>query len=482
MRKALKDWYEIPFCDTHGVFYDKTGRMGSRPDELAGGDVRIDEKALFSVLQFGAIIPPLSPWKEIRRLIPGYRYRGSSLDGPVEIDRAARSAGMTPEQQADEIERLTDHAIRRSTDDNEDPVLLFSGGVDSGLIASRLAALGYDNSLLLNYSFGENDPESLLAQAMAKHLGLRFERVFAQRDLCACLDEPGSIYPQPFGDSSTPPASNLAYATVERLDGKRSLILDGTGADGAFGLVNKIAVWNRMVQIPRAARSAASAFYNRFFWHRPGKPEYLLRIFQRSVDMPFVSAVLAQNPLAGFFYRKIWAREVYELLEDWVGGWAGDSSYHRVVAVDLAMICSNIFAQKAQPILESNGHEVAYPFLQNEMLSTAMASIFNWKMRTPKEPLKQSLSRYVPRQMVYRPKSAFVDTGFEVFYRNKFIEYLRSAADNSSPIAFALHRKPLIEACDLLYHKKKLPGQTLSCLWAVTFTDRWYRTARRRSR
>jgi len=477
----LEDCHEIPFCDTHGVFYDKTGRMGSRPDELAGGDVRIDEKALFSVLQFGAIIPPLSPWKEIRRLIPGYRYRGTSQDGPVELDRAACTADMSPEQQADEIERLTDHAVKLSTCDNEDPVLLFSGGVDSGLIASRLAALGYGNSLLLNYSFGENDPESLLAEAMAKHLGLRFERVFAQRDLCACLDEPGSIYPQPFGDSSTPPASILARAVVEKLDGRRSLILDGTGADGAFGLVNKIAVWNRVVQVPLAARSAASAFYNRFFWTRPGRTEYLLRIFRRSVDMPFVSAVLAQNPLAGFLYRKISAGEVYNLLEDWVGGWAGDSSCHRIVAADLAMICSNIFAQKAQPILESDGHDVAYPFLQNEMVSTAMASIFNWKMRTPKEPLKRSLSRCVPRQMVYRPKSAFADPGLEVFYKDKFIEYLRSAADNSSPIAFALHRKPLIEACDLLYNKKKLPGQTLNSLWAVTFTDRWYRTAWRRS-
>jgi len=56
------------------------------------------------------------------------------------------------------------------------PVLLFSGGVDSGLLAARVAALGWRDALLVNYSFGDADPESHMAEAMAKHLGLRFRR------------------------------------------------------------------------------------------------------------------------------------------------------------------------------------------------------------------------------------------------------------------------------------------------------------------
>src|ERR1700678_3695586 len=31
----------------------------------------LDERAIYSLLQFGAAIPPLSPWRSIRRAVPG---------------------------------------------------------------------------------------------------------------------------------------------------------------------------------------------------------------------------------------------------------------------------------------------------------------------------------------------------------------------------------------------------------------------------
>jgi hypothetical protein len=56
-----------------------------------------------------------------------------------------------------------------------------------------------------------------------------------------------------------------------------------------------------------------------------------------------------------------------------------------------------------------------YPFLENDMISMALRSTPHWQMEEPKAPLKQSLSRSIPRNMVYRPKSGFVDTKGEVF-------------------------------------------------------------------
>ena len=106
----------------------------------------------------------------------------------------------------------------------------------------------------------------------------------------------------------------------------------------------------------------------------------------------------------------------------------------------------------------------------------ALHSTSHWQMEEPKAPLKLSLSRNVPRNMVYRPKSGFVDPKGEVFFSTEFIDYLRSAAGPTSPIAHMLERKPLLKACDLLAQKKELPPQTLNFLWAVVFTDRWYRT------
>jgi asparagine synthetase B (glutamine-hydrolysing) len=468
---------ETPFCDTHGSYFDESGQLASAPNRLANSNSQIDESAIACVLQFGAILPPLSPWKGIGRFKPGYEYRGTELIGPVKLEQPTEVKNFNSEQQADEVERILDDILRSSLQQREDPVLLFSGGVDSGFIASRLAALGYRDSLLLNYSFRDDDPESLHAEAMARKLGLRFERISTQRNLSDCLQEPGCVYPQPFADHSTVPTSDLAHAVVERLDGERRLILDGTGADGAFGMTFKIEKWNRIMRVPAPLRRAAAIAYGMGFWHRTGSLERRFRILRRSINMPLLSAVLAQNPLDGILYRTPSRDHVHALLADWVEPWVEGSMAQSIVAGDLAMICANIFAQKGLPILNKAGFEVEYPFLKNAFVSTSMASIPFWNMAERKAPLKESLARHVPREMVYRKKSGFVDIAVPVFFDSTFIEHLRAAAEASGPISALLEPAPLLSACEYLSRGHPLPLQTLNCLWAITFMDRWYRTA-----
>ena len=468
--------FESSLTDPTAVFFDDVGHVAREPRALSGPRHQPDPVAMFSVVQFGSILPPLSPWRGVSRFMPGYRYRGCARLGPLEIERPGHVATLDPKGQSNEICRLVDNTITNAIGDGPDPVVLFSGGVDSGLIAARLAALGHRDTLLLNFSFGDDDRESHLAEAMAKHLGLRFERLADSRDLCDCLVEPGRVYVQPFADHSTVPTSSLAHAVVDRLAGERRLILDGIGADGAFGMVGKIEMWKRVMRLP-AARHVASRLYAAGLWHMQSKFEHRFRILRRSATMPLLSAILAQNPLADILYRGNLAGDVHRLLADWIGGWVGESLSHRVVTADLAMTCANTFAQKAKPILESAGHDVCYPFLETEVVSVALASIDHWRMDEPKAPLKRLLARHVPREMVYRPKIGFVDPRGRVFYDSQFIAHLRAAADPTGPIASLLHKRPLMKACDLLARGAHLPTQTLNCLWAITFTDRWYRTA-----
>ena len=264
----------VPPCDTVGFFHDFAGQMASNPTSLADPAYLIDDQAVFSILQFGAIIPPLSPWRGVARLMPGYKYLGRELVNPVTLSQEEYLSKLDAEQQADEIEILLDRVLRKQIGSQEDPVLLFSGGVDSGLIASRLASLGHRETLLLNFSFSDDDEESKLAEAMARRLGLRYERVSAERSQCSCLERPGEIYPQPFADHSTVPTSELAHATVRRLLGRNRLILDGTGADGAFGMASKIARWERVTRQHMAIRKTASMLYKELLWQRESRFEH----------------------------------------------------------------------------------------------------------------------------------------------------------------------------------------------------------------
>jgi asparagine synthase (glutamine-hydrolysing) len=473
----MDDIFEVFPTDPTSYFHNELGQNALKPGDLVGPKRCLDPAAVFSVLQFGAVVPPLSPWRGVSRYIPGYRYCGSNRIGPLQLRHSAHVAALDLESQSLEITRLLDNAIEDAIGDGPDPVVLFSGGVDSGLIAARLSALGHHDSLLLNYRFGDDDPESHLAEAMAKHLGLRFERIFYSCGLCDCLIEPGRIYIQPFADPSTVPTWDLAHTVVNRLAGERRPILDGTGADGAFGLIGKIEMWKRIMRLPVAGRHLASHLYAAGLWHNTGKIEYLFRILRRSATMPLLSAIVAQNPLADILYDDSLASDVHRLLENWISGWAGESLAHRAIAADMALICANIFAQKAKPIFDTAGFMVKYPFLQTEVMNVALASIGNWRMDEPKDILKRCLARHVPREMVYRPKSGFVDPRSQVFYNTQFIAYLRAAVDSTGPIGSMLRKRPLMRACDLLARKAYLQTQTLNCLWAITFIDRWYRTA-----
>jgi len=119
---------------------------------------------------------------------------------------------------------------------------------------------------------------------------------------------------------------------------------------------------------------------------------------------------------------------------------------------------------------------VLFPFLTDEVVSLAVGEAASWEPSEPKACLKASLARHVPRSYVYRTKSGFVDPRGCVFHDRRFLEHLRAVADATSPIAASVCPGPIRRACDLLAGGRTLPAQTLNLVWALAFTDRWYRT------
>lgn len=472
---------DIPICDPDGWFIGPAGSAATEPAVVAPAQSAPLSAGVFSVLQFGAIVPPLAPWAGVHRALPGYRYVRGRVEGPVPQERnpgwtLADLRGMNVASQSAFVETVIDEVIVQMVGDRSDPVVLFSGGVDSGFLANRLRSLGYRDALLLNYAFGEGDKESMLAEHMAKLLGMRFERIMASPAAFDPLLSPGEVYPQPFADHSVVPTSELAHAVVRRLK-PGSVVLDGTGADGGFGLGEKIRFFQGLSRVPGWILKSANRVYQDHLWRSTGSIERVLRVFGRMGQMPILSAMIAQNPLAGKWYSASDAREVYESLSRWVKPLAGSSLASQVVTADLALVCANVFAQKAKPIFARAGCKVHYPFMSRQAIHVAQAAIDAWPVTESKSPLKHSLSKVLPREMIYRPKSAFADPAGELFFKEGFLQHLRATTEDSSPLAGFFQTKYVRESCDLLRRRRRLPPQTLNTLWAIAFTDRWYRTA-----
>jgi asparagine synthetase B (glutamine-hydrolysing) len=466
----------VPRLRGYAVLSDELSRASHVPTDT------IDERAVYSVLQYGAIIPPLAPWKQISRVVPGWEHEAHGSPQPRRLPHVQSEYRCHDSDDAKVaiVEGVIDRVVRNGIDGLKEPIVLFSGGVDSGFLASRLRGIGCTEAILVNCAFGEADPESALAEAMAAELGFRFERIVINRTSLAVLDSPGERFPLPFGDSSTPAAAAMAEEIVRRFEGERRVIIDGTGADGAFGLARKIESWRRIYRLPVVARRAASMWYRRGLWRSVGPWESIVRPIARSSGLSLPAAVTAQNGIVDDFVTvPEVGRQLQALLDRWIVIEDDFTMAQKAVVADLALTCANVFAQKCRAILTRAGHRVVFPFLDDEVVSLALAAIRTWRVGEPKSPLKQSLAKYVPREMVFRPKSAFADPQPRLFRTPAFIEMLCQSASDSAPLCDLVVKQRIREACDLLGKDKCVPSQTLNLLWAIVFTDRWYRTAPR---
>lgn len=453
-----------PFlCDPRPVF-TANGKTSTTASELTETS-RIDLDAVCSVLQFGGIVPPLSPWCDVSRLVPRRRSAANRASSRVE----ALVAEPSPQQQVDRVIAALDEALLRLVGDNDRPVLLFSGGVDSGLLAARLVSLGR-RPRLFNYAFGQNDPESTLAEAMATHLGLEIERILPDGQHILSLEAPGRLYPQPFGDHSVVPTSDLARQVMSRID-PGQVIIEGIGADGLFGLRQKIASWRRVYQLPPPLRKAAAFLLQGNL--AGGRLEPIAKILKRSADLPMSAAIIAQNPFSGVAYAA--APRVRSAFSNWIGADAGIDADASIVLADLALTCANVFAQKDISLYERAGHVVALPFLDETLVESLVYEAPHWPTTEPKAPLKAALARQVPAEMVYRKKVGFAESRPKVFDAPEFSDYLQEAIEG--PLSELLNQLRVRSMLSAVRSGDPIPAQTLNFLWSLTFTDRWYKTA-----
>jgi asparagine synthase (glutamine-hydrolysing) len=452
---------------------------------LVGATDILDERAIYSLLQFGAAIPPLSPWRSIRRAVPGRITNFRDLPARVEETEFRseqlwdqESGPLDLNQQISMVLAALDSQILTLRHGHR-LVVLFSGGVDSGLLAARAAALGFKDTVLVNYSFGPEDTESLLAEQMAKHLGLSFQRIRdidSGEDVEDVLTHAGSDYRTPFGDHSTIPTYRLIRSVIRGF-GPEFTLLDGTGADGAFGLFGRARQWQRLNSIPGGLLRFGSQAYKYFqLWQEESKVEHWFRLLRRASQHRFPLAAVAQNALSGIAYNvpKHVSDEVESFAFSWLHSIAPPRQRLQLTALDISLVCTCIFAQKSKSLFAASTLDIAYPYLSQQISRLALAS-GNWTgaNEEAKWLLKAALARHVPSEMVYRRKSGFVATIAAKFQSDAFLAGFDKVLAGKSQLSPFLEKKFLQNIRAILTAKSKFPVQTNNAVWGIVFVSEW---------
>ncbi len=474
----------VPLATPEQLFCRRTGdywQLSTDPRVLVRTGDPIDMAAIGSLMQFGAIVPPGTTHQPIRRLIPGRVSVLEATSGSVQDHGPETSwspAGSSTGAPGERLTAAIDTTLKAACPDGN-PIVLFSGGVDSGAIAARIAELGWSDALLLNYAMNDDDEQSRHAARMARELGLRFERVVRRPEFGdTFLGRIGEAYRQPFCDISCIPTMELADAAIARSSPDRPII-DGTGADGAFGLFHKARQWARFFAAPRALRMAAASLYDRIgLAARHGRVEYTMRLLARALHAsPAVAAVAQASLRSELFDAGEDPTESSSMLLGWLDDTIGrERGRSYLAALDLSLVCADRYAQKNKALFDAANRKVVYPFLSKDIVAMALTEAPDWPDATsPKHTLKAILADAVSPDLVYRPKSGFRPPILEYLRRDSFLEALGMLIDEPGELRDVVNVHALHKATGLVARGAELPATTVSIVWTALISYLWLR-------
>lgn len=433
--------------------------------------------AVQSLLTFGAILPPLTPWEGMSRTEHTSEYP-VALRITREVCASSDATSIPNNTWQSTARDLLDEQLTKALVTGRRPLVLFSGGVDSGLIAARLKALGRDDIVLVHYQFSPQDPETPIASKLAEEMGLDLKIITRDNSGLSLLDHPGQLYPIPFGDLSALPTYELCRGLGHLVEPDEFVVFDGSGADAAFGLGRKLTRLRKLAGLPASIRAVGSKAYELRGWRLSGSPEYATRLARRAAKLSPVALVLAQNSLFDILYR---APDLQAIDTGWgriLQNLHVDDLAERVVLSGLAVTEAGIFAQKSLGPLRAQGFEVSYPFLTNELARLGMSHTAAFPEENPKSWMKEQLATHVSHDLVYRPKRGFVEPEMTVFDSTTFREHLEAVLDKDGGAVQELIDvraiRPMVNRAGRL---GSLPVGHLNVIWSLMFTSRWFETA-----
>ncbi|WP_298726226.1 asparagine synthase (glutamine-hydrolyzing) [uncultured Ferrovibrio sp.] len=399
-----------------------------------GWQPRLDRSALAEYLRLSYVPAPHSIYAGVRKLLPGHILR-IGHDGRETLScfwdlRQIAAQGQRNRDQRSEAEQndalhdlLTDAVKRRMMADVPLGAFL-SGGLDSSTVVALMQAQSSRPIKTFSIGFDEDEfSEAHHAAAVARHLGTdHTSMLVTPKQAHAVIPQLPDIYDEPFADSSQIPTflvSQLARREV-------TVALSGDGGDEVFaGYVRYWGIsrlWPWLAPWPRGLRAAAGRMLRML---SPAEWEKLLsplpqnsRPRQLGDKIHKAATILAEADADRMYERLI---SLWPDAAAMVRGAAPDAPYDATLSSDLPEVVARLRYRDMTGYLPDDiltkvdrasmavSLEARVPLLDHRVVE------FAWTLPPDrllkggqgKRILRNVLYRYVPREMVERPKTGF---------------------------------------------------------------------------
>jgi asparagine synthase (glutamine-hydrolysing) len=396
--------------------------FASRPRALHklidGLDGDLDLEGLRCYLDIGYFPGEHSLFQNVRRCPPGH-YLWLDKNG-LTTHRYWNPAEIRPEiswqtRSEDDLLDELDALIRRSVQSrlvSDVPLGAFlSGGIDSSLVVAMMSQLA--TGPVETFTIGFDEPEfdeSGYAAKVASHLGVTniAERMGVD-DLLGLMPVFRQENDEPFFDSSVFPSMALSRFARRHV----TVSLTGDGGDELFGgyhYYQVVGYLRSLYRLPRSLRVLGASVLDCFPGHRNSLVASALGQRNISDVFGFIRSIAKNFPSVMLPAAVASTQGIRGLFNDeCCGRLSGLAPEEQAMRLDIMYTLPDEYLQKLDVASMAFSLEARDPLLDHELAEWAMRLPLCWKVRDgqSKYLLRKLAYRYVPKQLLDRPKKGF---------------------------------------------------------------------------
>ncbi len=460
---------------------------------IAGFDNPINKDIIPIYLRYGYIPTPYTIYEGIYKLIPGTiltikaPYNVYNTEPYFAIKELAVKGSRDPfkgseEEAADELEKRLKNALKGQMLSDVPLGAFLSGGIDSTMVVSLMQQISDRAVKTFTIGFEEDGyNEATFAAATAKHLGTEHTEMYVgYKDVIDLLPTLSECYGEPFADSSQLPTMLVSKMTKKHV----TVALSGDAGDEFYCGYNTY----------KDAEAGLRIMQDKLSFLRGGVRQFTGKLTQSLDDacksgslgfadnLHVLNQVLNTKTYKDYYLAMSDRREIYRLT-----GRTGD----RIKVVNdeypldlLDKPESNLMLMDMQQYLPDDilvkvdragmyySLETRIPLLDADVMELAWSLPLSYKMSDglTKKPLRNILYRYVPKEMMDRPKKGFSVPVSKWLREGEMNSWAESViADNRVTASEYIDMK----AFDQIWQKYKNDGQFVPVIWYVLILCQW---------
>jgi len=331
----------------------------------------------------------------------------------------------TPKEAVDELEVLLKRSIKNQMIADVPIGAFLSGGIDSSTIVALMQ--NHSNKAIKTFTIGFNEDhynEAKHAKSIARYLGTDHTELYVtQKDALSVIPLLPKLYSEPFADSSQIPTYLVSKLAKEKV----SITLSGDAGDELFCGYNRYQItdryWERFSNIPSWYRGIISKIIQSISIE---KLDYFGRMIPGVNDFSQIgeklhkaATVLTSDSIDELYERLTMKtyknRSVVKVQDEMAQGILtptppkGLGNVEKMMAMDLLTYLPDDILVKLDRASMGVSLESRVPLLNHKIIEFSSTLPQSIKLRNgiTKWPLKQILYKYVPSELVERPKTGF---------------------------------------------------------------------------